>query len=70
MKSHCTGLQTGREGFVAGVLVLGLFGFLVLFVYLFLLPTFNHSLPWAEFLTKSVFGCHENVPGRPSITGT
>lgn len=37
---------------MAGVLVLGLFGFFVLFVYLFLLPTFNHSLPRAEFLTK------------------
>lgn len=55
---------------MAGVLVWGLFGFLVLFVYLFLLPTFNHSLLRAEFLTKSVFGCHETVPGRPSITGT
>lgn len=38
---------------MAGVLVLGLFGFFVLFVYLFLLPTFNHSLPRAEFLTKA-----------------
>lgn len=46
------GPQTGREGFVAGVLVLGLFGLLVLFVYLCLLPTFNHSLSRAEFLTK------------------